>query len=182
MMDGNRIYENMKRLIAVPSISGTSDEVKAAYQLEKMLREIPYFQQNMQNVMLIPIKDDPFDRYLVAAYLECAPEKPDTVVLSGHYDVVDIEEFGKLKDIAYDVESISKRINELYLNDECRKDYESDDWYFGRGTADMKFGHALCLELLRHYSEEGGINGNLLYVAVCGEETNSEGMVMELLH
>ena len=177
MMDGNRIYENMKRLIAVPSISGTSDEVKAAYQLEKMLREIPYFQQNMQNVMLIPIKDDPFDRYLVAAYLECAPEKPDTVVLSGHYDVVDIEEFGKLKDIAYDVESISKRINELYLNDECRKDYESDDWYFGRGTADMKFGHALCLELLRHYSEEGGINGNLLYVAVCGEETNSEGML-----
>ena len=62
MMDGNRIYENMKRLIAVPSISGTSDEVKAAYQLEKMLREIPYFQQNMQNVMLIPSKDDPFDR------------------------------------------------------------------------------------------------------------------------
>lgn len=52
MMDGNRIYENMKRLIAVPSISGTSDEVKAAYQLEKMLREIPYFQQNMQNVMI----------------------------------------------------------------------------------------------------------------------------------
>ena len=40
----------MKRLIAVPSISGTSDEVKAAYQLEKMLQEIPYFQQNMKNV------------------------------------------------------------------------------------------------------------------------------------
>ena len=177
MMDGKRIYENMKRLIAVPSISGTSGEVNAAYQLEKMLREIPYFQGNPQNVMLVPIKGDPFDRCLVAAYLECALGKPDTVVLSGHYDVVDVEEYGKLKDIACDVESISKRIGELYLNDEYRKDYESGDWYFGRGTADMKFGHALCLDLLRHYSEEGGISGNLLYAAVCGEETNSEGML-----
>ena len=42
----------------------------------------------------------------------------------------------------------------------------------------MKFGHALIIELLRHYGEDiSALNGNLLYVAVCGEETNSEGML-----
>ncbi len=177
MIDGKRIYENMKRLIEMPSISGTAEEVSAAYKIEELLMEIPYFKEHKENVMIVPIKDDPFNRCLVAAYLECAPGNPATVILNGHYDVVDIDEFGKLKDIAYNVEEITKRINELPLNDECRRDYESGDWYFGRGTADMKHGHALCLELLRHYSEEGGINGNLLYVAVCGEETNSEGML-----
>ncbi len=177
MIDGKRIYENMKRLVAVPSTSGTGEEVNAAYKLWELLREIPYFAEHSENVQLVPIEGDPFGRCLVAAYLECAPGKAETVILSGHYDVVDTEEYGSLQDIAYDVEAITERINELYINDECKKDYESGRWLFGRGTADMKYGHALCLELLRHYSEEGGIRGNLLYVAVCGEETNSEGML-----
>ena len=177
MIDGNRIFENMKRLIAVPSTSGTDEEVNAAYKLEELLREIPYFAEHKESVRLVPIEGDPFGRCLVTAFLECVPGKAETVILSGHYDVVDTEEFGSLQDIAYDVDAITKRINEMYINEECKKDYESGRWYFGRGTADMKHGHALCLELLRHYSEEGGINGNLLYVAVCGEETNSEGML-----
>ena len=63
------------------------------------------------------------------------------------------------------------------LDEDSLKDYQSGEWLFGRGTADMKFGHGLCMELLRYYSENNVINGNLLYVAVCGEETNSEGML-----
>ena len=62
------------------------------------------------------------------------------------------------------------------LDKDSRKDFESGEWLFGRGTADMKYGLALCIELLRHFSEDGGIRGKILYVAVCGEETNSEGM------
>lgn len=176
MIDREKIYQNLVKLVAAPSISGTEDEVLGAYKIRELLMEIPYFREHEENVMLIPMEGDPFDRVIAAAYLECCPGNPDTVILTGHYDVVDIEEFGKLKDIAYDIEEITKRINELPISDEVRADQESGNWYFGRGTIDMKFGHALSIELLRHYAQEG-LNGNILYVAVCGEETNSEGML-----
>lgn len=177
MIDKNRIYDNMKRLIEVRGISGTDEEVKAAHKIQEILYEIPYFQQHREKVKMVPIEEDPFERCIVTAYAECCPKSKKTVILTGHYDVVDVEEFGHLKDKAYNVEEITKCINEMPLDEDSQKDYESEKWIFGRGTADMKFGHALCIELLRHFSEEGGINGNLLYVAVCGEETNSEGML-----
>ena len=111
----------------------------------------------------------------------------DTVILTGHYDVVDVEEYGSLKEYAFDLDEINARIQELPMDDDSRKDLASGEWIFGRGTADMKFGHALCIELMRHFDEEARkaaesgaeppLKGNLLYVAVCGEETNSEGML-----
>lgn len=177
MISKERIYKDLERLVAVPSVSGTVEEDLGAVELEKMLYEIPYFAEHRENVKLVPLENDVLGRRIVTAYLECCPESKDVILLVGHYDVVDVEEFGHLKKEAYDIVEITKRINELPLDEETRKDYESGEWYFGRGTADMKIGHALSLELLRHYSEEGGINGNLLYVGVCGEETNSEGML-----
>lgn len=177
MIDKKRIYENMKRLVEVPGVSGTDSEAQVADKLKELLYEIPYFSEHKENVKLIPVEEDILGRSIVTAYLECAPESKRVIILTGHYDVVDVEEFGHLQDKAYDVEAITKAINEMPLDEDSRKDYESGEWIFGRGTADMKYGHALCLELLRHFAQEGGIDGNLLYVAVCGEETNSEGML-----
>ena len=177
MIDKNRMYYRLDKMVKTPSISGTTDEDSATYVIEDLLYEIPYFQTHKKNVMRIPIKGDPFNRSIIAAYMELHPEKPETIILTGHYDVVDIEDYGPLQDIAFDIDEITKRVNELPLDEETQKDYDSGNWYFGRGTADMKIGHALCMELMQHYDEEGGINGNILYVAVCGEETNSEGML-----
>ena len=177
MISKDRIYDNMKRLVEVPGVSGTDEEVKAAYKLEELLYEIPYFKKHKENVKLIPIEGDPFDRCVVTAYLEASPKSKKVIILTGHYDVVDVEEYGQLQETAYDVEEITKCINQMPLDEDSKKDFESGEWIFGRGTADMKFGHAMCLELLRHFSEEGGINGNILYTAVAGEETNSEGML-----
>ena len=62
MIDKNRIYETMKELVAVPGVSGTDDEVKTAYKLEELLFEIPYFKKHRENVRLISLKDDIFQR------------------------------------------------------------------------------------------------------------------------
>ena len=177
MINKENMYNNMLRMVEVPGVSGTESEKMTAYKVEELLREIPYFQGHPENVKLIPLVDDPFERSIVTAFMELNPGCPDTVILTGHYDVVDVEEFGHLQDIAYNVEEITKRINEMPLDEDSQKDFESGEWIFGRGTADMKYGHALCMELMKHYSEEKSIKGNLLYVAVCGEETNSEGML-----
>ena len=177
MIDKNRMYDCMVRMVEAPSISGTDDEMSAVDKIEELLYEIPYFAEHRENVMRVPLKDDPLARELICAYLELAPDCPDTIILTGHYDVVDVDEYGPLQDIAFHVEEITKKIGDLHMDEASRSDLESGEWMFGRGTADMKIGHALSLELMRHYAEEGGIRGNILYVGVCGEETNSEGML-----
>lgn len=177
MIYRENIYNNLKELVATPSISGTTDEVKAAQEIDKLIKNIPYFTKHPENVKLIPINNDPYNRALTTAFLPSKSGRKDTVILTGHYDVVDIEEYGTLKNVAFDMEEITKRINELPLDDEAKIDFESGEYLFGRGTLDMKYGHALAIELLRHYSESQEFDGNLLYVGVCGEETNSEGML-----
>ena len=46
MIDKKRMYDNMLRMIAVPSISGTDDEKYAADKIEELLYEIPYFAEH----------------------------------------------------------------------------------------------------------------------------------------
>ena len=187
MISKENLYNLMKALIKVPGVSGTPSEVPVADAIKDMVMEIPYFKEHPENVKLVPVKKDHLGRSIVAAYVELAPETKDTVILTGHYDVVDVEEYGSLKEYAFDLDEINARIQELPMDDDSRKDLASGEWIFGRGTADMKFGHALCIELMRHFDEETRkaaesgaeppLKGNLLYVAVCGEETNSEGIL-----
>lgn len=177
MIDKANIRRNLSRLMAAKSISGTSEEIQGAEVILDMLRELDYFKAHSENIFTVPVAGDPLGRYIVAA-LMCGSAAGDTIILTGHYDVVDTDEYAQLKDIAFDMDAITARIGELPMSEECRQDYESGDWLFGRGSADMKFGHALIIELLRHYGEDiSALSGNLLYVAVCGEETNSEGML-----
>ena len=178
MIDKANIRRNLSRLMAAKSISGTAEEIQGAEVILDMLRELDYFKAHSENIFPVPVAGDPLGRYIVAALMCGGGAAGDTVILTGHYDVVDTDEFAQLKDIAFDMDAITARIGELPMSEECRQDYESGDWLFGRGSADMKFGHALIIELLRHYGEDiSALSGNLLYVAVCGEETNSEGML-----
>lgn len=177
MIDKANIRRNLSRLMAAKSISGTADEIQGAEVILDMLRELDYFKAHSENIFTVPVAGDPLGRYIVAA-LMCGNAAGDTIILTGHYDVVDADEYAQLKDIAFDMDAITAHIGELPMSEECRQDHESGDWLFGRGSADMKFGHALIIELLRHYGEDiSALSGNLLYVAVCGEETNSEGML-----
>lgn len=178
MIDKANIRRNLSRLMAAKSISGMADEIQGAEVILDMLRELDYFKAHSENIFTVPVAGDPLGRYIVAALMCGGGAAGDTVILTGHYDVVDTDEFAQLKDIAFDMDAITAHIGELPMSEECRQDYESGDWLFGRGSADMKFGHALIIELLRHYGEDiSALSGNLLYVAVCGEETNSEGML-----
>ncbi len=178
MISKTNLRRSLSRLMEAKSISGTADEIQGAQIILDMLRELDYFRAHDENIFTVPVEGDPLGRYIVAALMCGGGAAGDTVILTGHYDVVDADEYAQLKDIAFDMDAITARINELPMSEECRRDYESGDWLFGRGSADMKFGHALIIELLRHYGENPSVlNGNLLYVAVCGEETNSEGML-----
>lgn len=152
-MNKDRLYQDFIQLLHVPGISGTRSEVLTAEKVLSLLEKMPYFQSHPSQLWRIPVPDDPLGRFDVVAYLELNPRAKKCVILSGHMDVVGVVEYGHLAELAFDPEALRERIAELPLSDEARRDLESGSWIFGRGTADMKLGLALGLELLRHFSE-----------------------------
>ena len=177
MISGKNILENMKELVKVPSISGTMQENLGALKLYELIEQIAYFKKNKENLYLVPVKNDYLKRNVVVAEVKAKKKTNKTIIVTGHYDVVGIEEYGHLKDVAFDVDKITERISELTIDDEAKRDLGSGNWLFGRGGADMKYGDALCIELLRYFSEEEECKSNILFLGVPGEETNSEGML-----
>jgi arginine utilization protein RocB len=111
------------------------------------------------------------------ALVRAEPTTNRTVILEGHFDVVDIEVYGPLKEVALDPEACTRRMREMTLPEDARLDLESGNYLFGRGVMDMKFGLAMAMCLLGEASEDPGAFGvNLLLVAVPDEENNSAGM------
>ncbi|NMM61595.1 M20/M25/M40 family metallo-hydrolase [Clostridium sp. P21] len=177
MKFSDKIYETLKELVAVPSVSGTEKENLASEKIYDMLSNMAYFKENKGNFGIEEVEGDYLKRKFVWAIVNGKQKSKNTLILTGHFDVVGIEEFGHLKSVAFDMEECTKRISQLNLDKDALEDLKSGKWIFGRGTADMKCGIAINIELIRKFSEDQDFKGNLLFLAVPGEESNSEGMV-----
>lgn len=177
-----KIMDTMLDLVSIPGISGTESENLTSQRIFNILGDFPYFKENPDNLKIITIEDDPLKRTFVSALFRSSNKSNKTLILNSHLDVVGIDEFGHLKDIAFNPVELTKRIRELKLHDEAISDLDSGDYIFGRGTADMKYGVALHIELLRTIAEKDDINGNILFLCVPGEESNSEGMLGAVPH
>lgn len=173
----NNIYSTLKQLVAVPSVTGTEGENIICDKIYDILSRIPYFKENQKNYGLSTIDQDPLERKFIWAIVNGKEESKDTLILTGHIDVVEADGFGHLEPIAFDLEECTKRITELNLDEEALRDFQSGEWIFGRGTADMKAGIATNIEIIRELSENRNFKGNLLFLGVPGEESNSEGMI-----
>ncbi|MBP1743548.1 MAG: peptidase [Firmicutes bacterium] len=173
----DKIYVTLKQLVAVPSISGTVGEKHAAEKIYEMIGDMPYFKARSAKYGFEAMDGDPSGRAFVWAMVDGEEESLDTVLLNAHLDVVDIEGYGHLQPVAFDIEECTKRIGELELDEEARLDLESGQWIFGRGTADIKSGIASFIEIIRDLSESRKFKGKVLFLAVPGEESNSEGMI-----
>lgn len=173
----NNIMNILKRLVKISGISGTKSEDSVSAEIFNILNEIPYFNMNSNDLKLHKIENDPYGRHFVTAFLKGRGASSNTLILTGHYDVVGIEDFGSLKGYAFDMLECTRRAGEMTLSEDARKDLQSGDWIFGRGTADMKYGLALEIEVIREMSQKCNFTGNILFLAVPGEESNSEGML-----
>ncbi|AKA71116.1 M20/M25/M40 family metallo-hydrolase [Clostridium scatologenes] len=173
----DKIYETLDELVSLPSVSGTKDESIASEKIYNMLSSMTYFKKNKNNFGMEAVEGDNLERKFVWAVVNGKQKSNDTLILTGHFDVVGVEEFGHLKSVAFDMKECTKRISELNLDEDALKDLKSGKWIFGRGTADMKCGIAIDIELIRKFSKDQNFKGNLLFLAVPGEESNSEGMV-----
>ncbi|WP_251861927.1 M20/M25/M40 family metallo-hydrolase [Clostridium sp. Marseille-Q2269] len=177
MISKEKILDTLERLVKVPSISGTEKENLAVDEIYNILMDIDYFKNNNDNVKIHNIEGDMHNRRFLTALLEGGNPSKEIIILTGHLDVVDIDEFGTLKNIAFDYKKYTQKVSNLVLDEDSKKDLQSNEWIFGRGTSDMKYGLALYIELLRELSKSRNFKGNILFLTVPGEESNSEGML-----
>jgi len=163
------------RLVKQNSISGTKNEIDMARLIYGLLEDVPYFKGKPQNLFLQSLEDDLLERNFVTALVEGKGKSKDTLILVGHMDTVDVQDFITLKEYALDPYEYTKRLDADTLPKDARDDLLSGSWLFGRGIMDMKAGVAWQMALLEEYSTLEDFDGNLLFIVVPDEESNSSG-------
>ena len=174
--DENDLYSLLVQLVSIPGVSMSREENRTAEYIRSRLSELEYFQKNPSHLRFLPAKGDPLERKAVAALVKTGRSTKKTVIVTGHFDVVDAEAYGPLKHLAFSPEELSKRVGELEISPEAREDLASGDYLFGRGVSDMKAGIALEMCLLGEVSREADFPCNVLFLAVPDEENTSAGM------
>ncbi len=161
--------------VSINSASGTSAENLAAAYVHQFFAALPYFAAHPQQFGAQPVAEDPHGRSVAWGLVR--GQGPRTVVLLHHLDVVEIEDFGPLKELAFQPQALEQalRQNADGLPPQARDDLLSGEYLFGRGTADMKGGGAIELAIMQAASQEAELAGNLLLLAVPDEENLSAG-------
>ncbi|MFP3821459.1 peptidase M20, partial [Bacillus sp. SIMBA_008] len=113
----------------------------------------PYFQENPSHVWEQAIPEDPYGRKNIFAFIEGNGESLNTVIYHAHLDTVGIEDFGPLKDIAFDSDRLAEYFSNYEFDRDVQRDARSGEWMFGRGSVDMQSGIAVHLANLLHFSE-----------------------------
>ncbi len=165
-------------IVQYQSITGSTAEIAIAEYLYHILSQKEYFQKNVSSLNLHPLEDG---RRLLTAFVKGKKKKKETVILLSHFDVVGVEDYGSLRNLAFHPKELTKELfqSKDRLPENVRKDLEAGDWLFGRGTMDMKAGLTLQLAMLER-AIEGEFDGNVLLLSVPDEEVNSSGMLTAL--
>lgn len=167
-------------LTEIPSVSGTADEAGFAERFVALLRESPAFAGRSGDVWTIPVPHGMAGRACVCALLRGSG--PRTVVLTGHFDTVHVEDYGDLAPLARSPAALKPalagRLREGASTEaerRARADLDGPDFLPGRGLLDMKGGLAAGLAAIEAAANESERAGNLLFLAVPDEEVNSAG-------
>ncbi len=170
------VLDILKRYIAIPSYTNTKSERLVEQFLMNYCKTQPYYQANPDYYGLYKIENDPHNRRVFWNMVK--GKKADTVVFIHHYDIVEIEDYGRFKSDAFNPESLIGKLRQIKdsFDEEIREDLVSDDYFFGRGTADMKGGGAIQLALMKQYAKVEDFSGNIVLIAVPDEENLSGGM------
>ena len=160
------------------SMNGTSHETSFAEFLRDLIGELPYFRANARDIWIESITHDTLLRGVVVGFVRGQGQR--TVVLTGHFDTVDVEDYQELEPWATEpvelAPRIVRRLEATGEDPQALDDLKSGRFLPGRGLLDMKSGLAAGLAVLEAFSEQENRHGNLLFLAVPDEEDSSIGM------
>lgn len=169
-------------LVRIPSIVKTSGEADCARRVHAFYSKLPYFKKHSDRLILQQTRDDEIERYNVLAMVKGTKGSSQrTVILMGHIDTVGVDDFGSLKEHAFNPDKLPGLLRTLRLGDDVARDIDSGEYMFGRGALDMKSGVAGQMWLIRYFSEHPEeLDGNLIAIAECDEEDNAHGIISAL--
>lgn len=161
-----RAREIALTLTAWPSVTGSREEASLAGMLLDMLG-------HFDRAWTAPVAGDVAERHIVFALKRGRSRR--TIVLTGHFDVVPVDDYGELKPLAFAPDAllpaIVARLRQTGENPLALADFESGAFLPGRGLLDMKAGLAAGLAAMEAYHGDA----SLLFVAVPDEEDRSAG-------
>lgn len=172
----DQIKEILYGYVACRSITETAGEKSAeAYFLDYFGKQ-EYFKSHPEFYGAYPIEEDHLNRAAVFAMVR--GEGDDAVVMIHHNDVVGVEDFKLLGDLAFSPDELNEALADISdtFADEAKADYESGGYLFGRGTCDMKGGGSIEMALLSRYAQDPSFRGNVIVLGVPDEENLSAGM------
>ncbi len=165
-------------LVGWPSVTGTPDEAQFPHRLAELIGGWDYFRDSPQDLVVQPIEGDPNGRSNVIALVRGTGSR--TVILSGHFDVVPVDDYTDLAPLAGKPQELTAaliaRLEAQGGYPQALDDLKSGAFLPGRGMLDMKSGVAAGMAVLQAFSEQAERKGNLLLVATPDEEENSCGM------
>lgn len=171
----NKIEEILLDLVSVQSDTGTSLECNMAQKIYEILKKDKYFIDNPQYLGCYE-NNDILKRPVVWALKKGTGNK--TLIMMGHYDAVEIDSYGELKEYALDPIKLKEKMKTMSFTDkQIEADLNDDNWMFGRATADMKAGVAINLHTLLNTNPE---KLNLLFIGVPDEENISAGAIQSI--
>ncbi len=200
-MNAARTRELALALTSFSSITDTDGETRFAFFLRDLLAAWPYFKANPDRIRLIRTVDDKRERYALVASVSDATDSylNPAVILTGHYDVVSVSNYGALAPLAFSPDALAPRLVSVLEAEAVAReargviagetermalaDLKSGDFLPGRGLLDMKAGLAAGLALLEEHAaaamqaDETQLPGALVFLAVPDEEGSSHGML-----
>ncbi|MGV6873212.1 M20/M25/M40 family metallo-hydrolase [Pseudochelatococcus sp. B33] len=166
-------------LVGWPSVTGTEGEAAFADRLKNLLLGLPAFSASPGNIRLVDSHGNPKARTVVALARGTGRR---CLVLTGHFDVVSIDNFNELTGLAFDPLSLkTAMLKELAeakrggKEEQAYRDLLSDDFLPARGILDMKSGLAAGIAALEAFAADPERVGNVLFAAMPDEENRSRG-------
>ncbi len=98
------IERYVRELVKIPSTSNTETEKSCADYIAEELAKQPYFKEYPEQTGKYLLPEDSFGRSVPWGLVKGRNGSRKTIILTGHYDVVDTEEYGNERALAYDVE------------------------------------------------------------------------------
>lgn len=167
-----------KKLVSIKSVCGKKEsENKIATFIYNYFSKLSYFKKHPD---YIKTYDCGNDRLSAISYIK--GKGNETIVLMGHIDTVDVLDYGKIQNLAFNPDKLIDALKkEFILDKEVLKDIDTNDYLFGRGALDMKAGVAAYMEIMKYFSNHiDELNGNLVFICECDEEGDSSGILKSL--
>ena len=171
-----------KKLVSIPSMNNTQGEREVAEHMAQWLRDLPYFSEHPDQLIVQPLKDDPWKRVnVIAIAFGTKSNSKETIILHGHCDTVGIGDYGSIQEYAFDCDALPEKIKAITNDPEVLADIESGEWMFGRGVSDMKCGDAVNLVLMKYFTQHLDMfDGNLIFMTNPVEENQHTGIIHSL--